>query len=78
MQLHSNFPSWRERRRGLLELGQAVEVVKFKENTCASPSSPTLSACAETGVFVFCSGKVAKEVVEASSRIQREPPEVHR
>lgn len=34
--------------------------------------------CAYTCVSVFCSGKVAKEVVEASSKIQREPPEVHR
>lgn len=35
LQCHSNFPTWRERRRGLLDLGQAVEVVKFKENARA-------------------------------------------
>lgn len=29
-------------------------------------------------ICAFHSGKVAKEVVEASSKIQRDPPEVHR
>lgn len=29
-------------------------------------------------VFLLVSGRVAKEVIEASSKIQREPPEVRR
>lgn len=29
-------------------------------------------------VILLLSGKVAKEVIEASSKIQRDPPEVHR
>lgn len=29
-------------------------------------------------VFPLVSGRVAKEVIEASSKIQREPPEVRR
>ena len=76
LKLCSNIPSWRSRRHGFL-LGQIT--VKFKKKKCTHPSPSTLSICAQTPCFcLFCSGKVAKEVVEASSKIQREPPEVHR
>lgn len=52
-------------------------IVKLKKYTCTP--LPFCSECACTHVvFFFYSGKVAKEVVEASSKIQREPPEVHR
>lgn len=50
-----------------------------KKNKHMCTPLPFCSECLCTDiVFVFCSGKVAKEVVEASSKIQREPPEVHR
>ena len=77
LKLCSDIPSWRSGRHGFLELGQIT--VKFKKKKCTHPSPSTLSICAQMLCFcLFCSGKVAKEVVEASSKIQREPPEVHR
>lgn len=36
------------------------------------------SACRSGHVYLFFSGKVAKEVMEQSAKIKRDPPEIHR
>lgn len=47
--------------------------------TCVCGEDIYLSICLEFGfVFMFYSGRVAKEVMEQSAKIKREPPEIHR
>ena len=51
---------------------------KRKKSMHIPPLPPLPLYLCTDAMFLSCSGKVAKEVVEASSKIQREPPEVHR